>query len=214
MVTLRNEGRQRRLGTLTGLRQGWLRRPKGGLRTILAALVPKGLYARALLIIITPIVLLQSVVAFAFMEAHWQAVTRRLSESTARDVAALIEVYKDYEHDDKYVRLLDLARDRLDLSMQVLPSGDLPPALPKPFFALIDRTLSDEIRKQVKLPFWIDTVGQSRHVEIRVKLEDAVLRFVARRQQTDRQGKADPEGGSDNGYLDGLQKIADQQPPP
>jgi two-component system osmolarity sensor histidine kinase EnvZ len=36
----------------------------------------------------------------------------------------------------------------------------------------------------VQKPFWIDTVGQSRHVEIRVKLENAILRFVATRSQT------------------------------
>ena len=33
-------------------------------------------------------------------------------------------------------------------------------------------------------PFWIDTVGQSRHVEIRVKHDQAVLRFIATRTQT------------------------------
>ena len=32
--------------------------------------MPKGLYARTLLIIVTPMVLLQSVVAFVFMERH------------------------------------------------------------------------------------------------------------------------------------------------
>ena len=42
-------------------------------------LMPKGLYARALLIIIVPMVVLQSVVAFVFMERHWNTVTRRLS---------------------------------------------------------------------------------------------------------------------------------------
>ena len=37
--------------------------------------------------------------------------------------------------------------------------------------------------RNVKRPFWIDTVGQSRHVEIRVKLDQAILRFVAPRGQ-------------------------------
>src|SRR5262245_33479782 len=60
----------------------------------MSRLAPTGLYARALLIIITPIVLLEGVVAFSFMERHWQAVTRRLSEATARDIAALIDVYE------------------------------------------------------------------------------------------------------------------------
>ncbi len=146
-------------------------------------LLPKGLYARALIIIIAPIVLLESVVAFVFMERHWQSVTRRLSEATARDISAIIEVYRDYPHQDDYERLIDLAQT-MKLSMQLLPAGDLPPAQPKPFFSLLDRTLSNEIRKQVRQPFWVDTVGNSRHVEIKVKLDDTILRFVATRAQT------------------------------
>ncbi len=67
--------------------------------------------------------------------------------------------------------------------MAVLPAGNLPTPQPKPFFDLLDRALSDEIRANVKKPFWIDTVGQSRLVEIRVKLDQAILRFVAPRGQ-------------------------------
>ena len=157
-------------------------RAQGG--SLLGLLAPKGLYARALLIIITPIVLLESVVAFTFMERHWQSVTRRLSESTARDIAALIEVYENYSSEEDYARLIDMARDKLGLSMQILPPSELPTAQPKPFFSLLDRTLSAEIRRHVKHPFWIDTVGQSRHVEIRVRHDYAILRFIATRSQT------------------------------
>ena len=48
------------------------------------ACMPKGLYARALIIIIAPMVVLQSVVAFVFMERHWNTVTRRLSAARGR----------------------------------------------------------------------------------------------------------------------------------
>ena len=151
---------------------------------VLAELLPKGLYARALLIIITPIVVLEGVIAFAFMERHWQAVTRRLSEATARDIAALIDVYEEVPKKDGPQKIIDLARDRLGLVMEVLPPGDLPPPQPKPFFALLDRALSNELRRHVQLPFWIDTVGESKNVEIRVKHDNAILRFVATRSQT------------------------------
>jgi len=151
---------------------------------LLVEFLPKGLYARALIIIIAPIVVLEGVVAFVFMERHWQAVTRRLSEATARDIGALIDIYEQQPKNSEHSRLIEMARDRLTLSMQVLPGDELPAPRPKPFFALLDRALSKEIRRQVKRPFWIDTVGQSRHVEIRVKHEDAILRFVARRSQT------------------------------
>lgn len=151
---------------------------------ILADLMPKGLYARALIIIIAPIVVLEGVIAFAFMESHWQRVTRRLSEATARNIAALVDLYEDYHHEDDYGRLIEMARDRLNLSMQVLPAGDLPAPLPRPFFAILDRALQNEIQRQVNRPFWIDTVGESRHVEIRVRADDAILRFIATRSQT------------------------------
>ena len=160
------------------------RRVFGWILSQIANVMPKGLYARALIIIITPIVLLEGVVAFVFMERHWQSVTRRLSEATARDIAAVIELYKVDNRADDYRRLIDIARDNLDLSMQVLPATDLPTAQPKPFFALLDRTLSNEIRKQIDQPFWIDTIGASSRVEIRVKVDNAVLRFIAKRSAT------------------------------
>jgi two-component system, OmpR family, osmolarity sensor histidine kinase EnvZ len=165
----------------------WAHRLAGRFATLaraLADMMPKGLYARALIIIIAPIVVLEGVIAFVFMERHWQAVTRRLSEATARDIAALIEIYEDYPRGDDNARLVELARDRLGLSMQILPPGELPATRPKPFFALLDRALSQEVRRQVNRPFWVDTVGQSRHVEIRVKHDNAVLRFIATRTQT------------------------------
>ena len=49
--------------------------------------MPKGLYARALIIIIAPMVLLQSVLTFVFLERHWETVTRRLSTATVQNIA-------------------------------------------------------------------------------------------------------------------------------
>jgi len=51
-----------------------------------------------------------------------------------------------------------MAQHRFGLSLTVLPPGTLPTPQPKPFFDLLDRALSDEIRANVKRPFWIDTV--------------------------------------------------------
>ncbi|HMN37326.1 MAG TPA: ATP-binding protein [Hyphomicrobium sp.] len=152
--------------------------------SLMPELLPKGLYARALLIIITPIVVLEGVIAFAFMERHWQAVTRRLSEATARDIAAIVDMYDELPDKKKTQDLIELAKKRLNLELQFLPAGELPPPGPKPLFTLLDRALSAEIRRHVNRPFWIDTVGEARYVDIRVKHDDAILRFIATRSQT------------------------------
>lgn len=150
---------------------------------IISELLPKGLYARALLIIITPIVVLEGIIAFAFMERHWQAVTRRLSEATARDIAAIVDIYDELPDKKNPNELVDLAKNRLNLDLQFLPAGELPPPGPKPLFTLLDRTLSSELRRLEK-PFWIDTVAEARVVEIRVKTDEAILRIRAPRSQT------------------------------
>lgn len=150
----------------------------------IARIMPKGLYARSLIIIVTPMVILQSVLAFVFMERHWQTVTNRLSTAVTQDIAALISVLETYPQDENYDKIIEIAKDSLDLTITILPDGPLPPPGPKPFFDLLDHALSEKITSHIGKPFWIDTVGRSNIVEIRIKLSDKVLRVFARRSQT------------------------------
>jgi two-component system osmolarity sensor histidine kinase EnvZ len=145
------------------------------------SVMPKGLYARALLIIIVPMVVLQSVVAFMFMERHYNLVTQRLSAGVVQDIATLIEIYKVYPQEADYAKLRRIAQEKLGLVVDFLPVNDLPPPGPKPFFSLVDQALSEEVRKQIGRPFWIDTVGRSALLEIRIKLDQAVMRVFAPR---------------------------------
>ncbi|MET0747276.1 MAG: ATP-binding protein [Rhizobium sp.] len=146
--------------------------------------LPTGLYTRSLLIIIIPMILLQAVVAAVFMERYWQMVTQRLSMATTRDIASIIDIIQTYPQDADYTEVSRIARDKLGLSISIEPNSDLPPPRSKPFFSILDDILSEEIRDQINLPFWIDTVGDSSVVEIRIKLPGKILRVFARRNQT------------------------------
>jgi two-component system osmolarity sensor histidine kinase EnvZ len=144
--------------------------------------MPKGLYARALIIIIAPMVLLQSVLTFVFLERHWQTVTRRLSTVTVQNISMLIDLYQSNQEEAE--TLTRLTEQNLGMRVRFVRGEELPPVRAKPFFDLLDSTLSDELTRQIGRPFWIDTVGRSDFVEIRVKLDDAVMHAIARRSQT------------------------------
>jgi two-component system, OmpR family, osmolarity sensor histidine kinase EnvZ len=146
--------------------------------------MPKGLYARSLMIIIMPVVLLQAFVAFVFMERHYQTVTARLSAAVVADIAAIIDIMATYPQSPNHAEIVRIANDRLGLNIAILPSEPLPPTGPKPFFSQLDLALSREITRQIGRPFWIDTVGRSNLVEIRIQLGDSMLRVFARRSQT------------------------------
>ncbi|GJE69691.1 ATP-binding protein [Methylorubrum podarium] len=172
----------RRAGALAAvfgrIRKGWRR-----LSRAIGDALPKGLYARSLIIIIAPMVLLQSVIAYTFMERHWQLVTRRLSAAVTADVAALMDIYESYPQDKNAETLSRIAGERLNLDVDILKGAKLPSPGPRPFFSILDEVLSDEIRRQIRRPFWIDTVGRSSLIEIRVAIPEGVMRVTARRNQ-------------------------------
>lgn len=145
------------------------------------ALMPKGLFARALLIVVAPMVILQCVLTFVFMERHWQLVTRRLSTVLTQDIAAIIELHETYPSRTNDLILERIARQRLNLEIEFLPKGELPPRLPVPLFSILETTLSKEIFRQIGKPFWLDTIGRSTFIEVRIKLDDSILRVVALR---------------------------------
>lgn len=172
----------------------------GGLRGLLATLgvrlgtvvdntvrrvrdmMPKGLYTRSLIIVVAPIVILQAVVTYVFMERHWQLVTFRLSAAVTQDIAALMDVARSYPQDRDTETLRRIARDRLNLMVEFLPPEPLPTQGARPFFDVLDTALSRELALQIGRPFWIDTVGNSSLVEIRIQLDDGrVMKVLARR---------------------------------
>lgn len=146
-----------------------------------AEYMPKGLYARSLLIVIVPMVILQSAIAYFFMERHWQLVTFRLSTAVVQDIASIADLYRANPSPDNVALLQKIAASRMGLDVQFSGREPLPPTLPKPFFSILDQALSREISTQIRRPFWIDTVGKSSLVEIRIQLEDSMMRVVAHR---------------------------------
>jgi two-component system osmolarity sensor histidine kinase EnvZ len=175
----------------SALGAGWRRRANDRLKPWLkvagrplhsiARYMPKGLYPRALVIVIAPVVLLQSVIAYVFMERHWQTVTQRLSSAVSADIAAMIDVYESYPQDADTSVLSRIAAERLGMDIDIIPDSDLPPPGPRPFFSLLDSALSAELASQVARPFWLDTVGRSSLIEIRIKLDKDVMRILTRR---------------------------------
>lgn len=149
----------------------------------LKGLMPKSLFGRSLIIVVAPMVLLQSVLTFVFLERHWQLVTQRMSEAVAREMATLVHVLEAYPQDAENETFNQIASDSLGMRVDVLPFGTLPAPSAKPFFNLLDRTLAREISAAVRKPFWIDTIGDTNLIEVRFLLEDKILRVITRRSQ-------------------------------
>jgi two-component system osmolarity sensor histidine kinase EnvZ len=145
--------------------------------------LPKSIFWRAFLIIILPIVVMQMLVAWFFFNAHWARVTSSLSDSVAADVAVATQLFRQDPTQENANKLDALLRPDMELSV-VLRSGDvLPISNRKSFFSNLDRTLRKSLTEAVDVPFWFDTTRYPNHIDIRVQVDQGVLRFVAARER-------------------------------
>jgi two-component system osmolarity sensor histidine kinase EnvZ len=97
------------------------------------------------LIIIIPLVVLQTIVALMFVERQSSLVTYYLSSAVTQEIATLIDVYKAYPQSGNRTQLLRrIAQDRLGLQVDFLPWTDLPPPGPKPLFSQLDDARNED----------------------------------------------------------------------
>ncbi len=149
---------------------------------VLKRYLPQGLYGRSLIIIVTPMVLLQAIVAYVFIERHWQMVTEKLSESVVSETSFLLAEYEQMPVAETGTRIASIANDKLSLSVAFLP-GETLPKTPSSRGTLLDRSISDELRRQIGRPFWISTVDYEDYVDIRIQLSHGVMRVLALRSR-------------------------------
>lgn len=160
------------------IRRGMLRR----LTRFLNGPMPRGLWARSLLILFVPIVATAIVAAVVFYDRYRDAVTQRLSGATVREIALIADLRLRAQGGDANL-LSHLASDFFDMSVAFLPGESLPQFTNTPVVAILHDSLSQEIKRQVgERPFSIDTTTYENDVDIRILLPGEVMRVLVRRE--------------------------------
>jgi two-component system osmolarity sensor histidine kinase EnvZ len=144
--------------------------------------LPKSLFGRSLLIIVLPIALMQVAVAWAFFDAHWETVTARLSETMAGDIAVIVDTYASDPTPEEREALRRI-EDSLGISVVLEPEAKLPTTIRSSFFRVLDRTIRRALSEKLEAPFWFDTTRYPAYVDIRVQVEEGVLRLIVPRDR-------------------------------
>ena len=152
---------------------------------MLKHLLPRSLFGRSLLMIITPVVILEVVAAYVFYERHWDTVTRRLAFGLAGDIAMVIDSLPEYASPERRARLIQMAQRNFGIGVELAPAAALPrePAPSGLGNRVLDRMLSIALNDQLARPFRIDAVSFGDEVEVLVQLDEGVLRVLTQRKR-------------------------------
>ncbi len=145
--------------------------------------LPTSLFGRSLLIIVLPVALMQIAVTWIFFDAHWQTVTSRLSDGLAGEVAWAVESYQDDPSPQTMATIADRAEKSLNLSIALQPGRELPQGRRTNAFAVVDRAIDRALSQRLDAPYWFDTTRYPAYVDIRVKIDQGVIRILAPRDR-------------------------------
>jgi two-component system osmolarity sensor histidine kinase EnvZ len=150
-------------------------------RGILKRHLPRGLFARSLIIILAPMVIFQLVVTYLFFERHFEFTTERLTRSVSANIAMMIGMHDALGGSASWATITDTASEKLGLEVsfvrgEKLPEGDLPNT------SIVDTILKQELSSRLERPFWFSDDWRGGRVDIRVALDEGVLRVLAERK--------------------------------
>ena len=138
--------------------------------------LPGGLYRRALIILIAPIVLLQTIMAVIILDRHWDNVTKALGRSLSMEIGMLVD---DYQRSDKSAAAIETiqerARSKLRLDMDVIRNADLPPVVDPPLYALFERKMQKYLTRDTGRAFWVSSSGPDGQVEVQVEVDKGTI---------------------------------------
>ncbi|MFQ5764338.1 MAG: ATP-binding protein [Rhodospirillales bacterium] len=154
----------------------------GPLATTIKRCLPKSLLGRSLLIIVTPLVILQLVSAAIFYETHWDKVTLRLARGVAGDIAAVISMMRGDPGPESREWIFDVAARNMELRASWKKGAVLPNVAREPS-GLMEQMLDRALRGYVARPFTIDSESMDRWVIINVQLSQGVIEVVTPRKR-------------------------------
>lgn len=153
---------------------------KARLRIAVKRYLPKSLLGRSLMIIITPLIVVQVVSTWVFYDRHWDTVTRRLADSVASEIALVINAKSRFDGVTDSDWVSSIATD-LGLAVNFTPGEILVNAPPVLGSGILDTRLANAMNEHVRRPFQIDTWSHERLVRMKIQLPDGVMEvFVSR----------------------------------
>ncbi|MBI1251712.1 MAG: HAMP domain-containing protein [Alphaproteobacteria bacterium] len=137
--------------------------------------MPKGLYWRTLLIIVAPAAILQLIITLVFLDDHWQATSKRMSQGVASDVALIIQLYERDPRPETFADLQQLAWQPLRLRIDIEPGAALEDARCRSAGSTLDRYLTRALREELSRDVWYESSCAGVDVRIRVPTAEGIL---------------------------------------
>jgi len=140
---------------------------------------PQSLFARALIIIIVPMLLLQALSAWWFYSQRGDNVTNRLALLAVRDLRALIALHDQFPDSEHRAWIVNHARTDMFISVRFRP-GRVPPFRSPEHFDIVAREMQGALDADLGKPYYLDNTigGDQLFVEIQLTPDTVMEAYI------------------------------------
>jgi len=116
-----------------------------GLNNFIKKILPKKLFYRSLIIVATPIILLQIIITIVFFDSLWIKANKGMTRSLVGEVQTMFDIYK--QGDENYQQMiLDLYNKNFDFAVTLKENEPLPKKIEERWYSPMDRSLRRELK--------------------------------------------------------------------
>jgi two-component system, OmpR family, osmolarity sensor histidine kinase EnvZ len=168
---------------------GLVAKPAAALRGAVAQgglikrLLPRTLFGRSILIIVTPLVVVQLVATWVFYDRHWDTVARRLAGAVAGEIAYVIETQPIRPGEPGLEIVFDKFSATTDLDLSFRPGARLASPGQRAAGSSIEGQLAAALDERVGRPFELGAAPDARDLLISLQLDSGVLDVAAPRKR-------------------------------
>ena len=148
-----------------------------GLNNLLKKILPKRLFYRALLIVATPVVVIQLVITIVFFDSLWIKTNKGMTRTLVNEISAFIEAYESEKNDKQ--EITNLFSLFLDLNIELKLNEELKNQQNERWFSQIDRTLRRELKSKFPVEnYWFNSRNYKELIDLRIKYNDGYFKFL------------------------------------
>jgi two-component system osmolarity sensor histidine kinase EnvZ len=145
-----------------------------GLRRFIKNLLPRQLFYRALLIVATPIIILQITISIVFFDSLWIKTNKGMTQALVGEIKTFIAAYEVEKYNKDL--LTKLFQEHLNFNVKFETSKILPKQNQERWFSPTDRTLRRELKSK-KLKYWFNTTTYKDLIDLRIGYKNGYFQF-------------------------------------
>ena len=147
-----------------------------GLNNIIKKILPKRLFYRSLIIVATPMILLQIIITVVFFDSLWIKANKGMTRSLVSEIHTLYDVYVGPDMEQKQT-IIDLYNKNFDFVISFKKNESFPKTLEERWYSPMDRSLRRELKSTFGTRYWFDTTTYKEVVELRIKYQNGFLQI-------------------------------------